>query len=115
MLLLGVLVAWLPLAACFGSIVRAEQLPFTAGGSAFDIKSLARSIELGGATSKATTVYTLTGTSGRFVFSVDGEKLSWLDAAIGKTSNSRKPLAVSSLGYSAERYALSCRQIHQHG
>ena len=109
------LLASICLCVCF---VDAEQLPFNApspSSSSFSVKSIARQLELGGATSKATTVYTIqqertseeqatssTG-SNRFIFSLDSDKLSWLDATLGKTSNSRKPLTVSSLGFDAAR------------
>jgi hypothetical protein len=70
--------------------------------SDFIVTSLSRSIELGGATSKASTVYTLRPSSSNndknnndklFIFALDGKdatKLSWIEAFIGKTGNTRK-------------------------
>lgn len=98
--------------AVVAATITAEQVPFVADSpTVLAVKSLARSIELGGATSKATTVYTLAAGSddgdgsstSRFIFSLEPSKLSWLDATVGKTSNSKKPLAVTSLGFSQER------------
>ena len=117
LLLLPLLSTLLAVVCC----AQQEQIPFnaapaSASSSGFSVKSIARQIELGGATSKATTVYTIqpqsTTSSGRsFVFSVEGTNLSWLDATLGKTSNSKKPLPVSSLGFDATRCVCVCTSV----
>lgn len=77
--------------------------------SQFKLTSLSRSIELGGATSKATTVYSLrpstssTGSSedaNVFVFALDAKEaanLSWIEAYTGRTGNTKKSVKVERL------------------
>ena len=72
--------------------------------SNFIVTSLSRSIELGGATSKASTVYTLRPSTSSddvnertFTFALEGRdaaNLSWIEAFIGKTGNSKKTVRV---------------------
>lgn len=79
--------------------------------SSFRIASLSRTLELGGAVARAQLVYTLDGSGGAlndFVFSLDdadinGGRLSWLEASSGKTSASKRKLAVRGLGYDRGR------------
>lgn len=82
----------------FSTDTPLESLPV----SSFIVTSLARSIELGGATSKSSTVYTIkpattataTGSAKRsFVFAIDERdvaNLSWIEAHTGKTGNTKK-------------------------
>lgn len=83
--------------------------------SPYTVTGFSRTIELGGATSKTSTVYTLTSSSGRagegksgsaFTFALaekDADSLSWIEASTGRTANSKKAAEVTSLGYDATR------------
>lgn len=86
------------------------QAPPSIPRSQFKLTSLSRSIELGGATSKATTVYSLrpstssTGGSSEdesvFVFALDAKEaaiLSWIEAYTGRTGNTKKSVKVERL------------------
>lgn len=76
--------------------------------SSLSLTSISRTVELGGATSKATTVYSLKASSSSsssddgevFVFAVDARdaaNLSWIEAYTGRTGNTKKPVKVKAL------------------
>ena len=72
--------------------------------STFKLTSISRNVELGGATAKAATVYSLKPSSNSndddeaiFVFALDGREasnLSWIEAYTGRTGNSKKPVTL---------------------
>ncbi|KAK9895875.1 Ribophorin I [Cystobasidium minutum MCA 4210] len=88
-----------------------HQITFQAGQasslprSTVKLTSISRNIELGGATSKATTVYSLKpssdGSEAVFVFALDGREaanLSWIEAYTGRTGNTKKPVTLERVG-----------------
>lgn len=97
----------------------AQQHSFAASSisiprSSFRLTSIARTVELGGATSKATTVYSLEPPSSSvntdseaqvFVFAIDerdAANLSWVEAYTGRTGNTKKPVKLEALSLSSE-------------
>lgn len=75
--------------------------------STLSLTSIARTVELGGATSKATTVYSLKSASSSkdnepqvFVFAIDerdAANLSWVEGYMGRTGNTKKPVKLEAL------------------
>jgi len=78
--------------------------------SQLSLTAISRTVELGGATSKATTVYSLKPSSDSndeqvFVFAVDAKdaaNLSWIEAYTGRTGNTKKPVKVEALSQPTE-------------
>lgn len=107
------------------SVLAQQQTVFSTQQIAqhFSVQSLSRSVELGGASTRSSSVFTLqrtqTGSSSSssseldFVFSINEDaddpasgqlgQLAWLDATIGKTGASRKPVAVRLVGHDPEQ------------
>ena len=106
------------LLACLVLACSEQQDTFSASSSSSSIPrsslsltSIARTVELGGATSKATTVYSLKPSSSSsndgevFVFAVDGRdaaNLSWREAYTGRTGNTKNPVKVEVLNQRAD-------------
>jgi len=85
--------------------------------SAYRVTSLTRNVEVGGATTKASSVFTIeaanrpTDDANEWVLALadqtgtgnDQAKLSWLEVTTGRTGATRKPAAVRGLGYDATK------------
>lgn len=76
--------------------------------SSLRLGAISRTVDLGGATSKATTIYSLKPPSPSpgddaaqvFVFAIDARdaaNLSWVEAYTGRTGNTKKPVKIEAL------------------